>query len=103
MAIASVLNALTSTTSMDSAMRLGSTKGEVVVRHRLFDPRQLRDIFSPLCTRLEAAKRSPDHTPPTDAVTQLDRLSKLRESGALSEAEFQAAKAPLIKQLTEGN
>jgi hypothetical protein len=36
----------------------------------------------------------------TDLVTQLQKLSELRDAGVLSEHEFQAAKAGILKKLS---
>jgi hypothetical protein len=40
--------------------------------------------------------------PPEDALQQLERLARLRNDGALTEAEFQLARRPYVKRLTEG-
>jgi hypothetical protein len=47
-------------------------------------------------TPFSAAFGSPAPTAPADVVSQLERLAKLRESGALTEAEFAAQKAKLL-------
>ena len=101
-AIASVLNAATRRTRVDSCLRISSAEGEVLLRHTIFTPDQLRVTFSPIFTRLKAEARTGTPTPtPDDPVTQLERLAKLREAGALTEGEYQAARAPLAKRLTE--
>jgi putative oligomerization/nucleic acid binding protein len=47
-------------------------------------------------------KPSPQSTPPTtDLLDQLERLGRLRDSGVLSEDEFQAQKAALLRPPSE--
>jgi hypothetical protein len=58
-AIASLLNAATRKTRVDSRMRIGSVHGEVLLRHNIFTPNQLRVTFSPIFTHLQAAERVP--------------------------------------------
>ncbi len=41
---------------------------------------------------------TPPAPPQTDSVAQLEKLAKLKESGALTEAEFEAEKAKIIGQ-----
>ena len=41
---------------------------------------------------------TPPAQPQTDSVAQLEKLAKLKESGALTEAEFEAEKAKIIGQ-----
>lgn len=43
-----------------------------------------------------AAIESPPAVPPTDLVAQLAQLAQLKDAGALTEEEFQAAKAKLL-------
>jgi hypothetical protein len=43
-----------------------------------------------------AHRRSPDPSPHTDFVSELERLTRLNRSGALSDAEFDAAKRRLL-------
>ena len=45
-----------------------------------------------MCIGLRAARKFKDN----DALTTLERLARLRESGTLSEAEFRAMKARLL-------
>jgi putative oligomerization/nucleic acid binding protein len=40
----------------------------------------------------------PPAQPQTDSVSQLEKLAKLKESGALTEAEFEAEKAKILSQ-----
>ena len=102
MAIAGLINAATKRTKVDSRLRVSSRRGEIHLRHTIFTPDQLRVTFSPIFVYLQAATHRP--TQPSaadDPIAQLERLVKLRETGALREDEFQAARAPLVKRLTE--
>lgn len=49
----------------------------------------------------EAAEESPDGAPSGDLVSKLERLAALRESGALSYAEFEQAKRALMKGIAD--
>jgi hypothetical protein len=40
--------------------------------------------------------------PTNDALQQLERLTQLRNSGALTEDEFQLARQPYVKRLIDG-
>lgn len=97
--MASALNALLTTT----VMRIASRKGEVFLHNGAMTPDAMRSAFSPLFTRMEAAKVEASTAPvrDDDPAVQLERLTRLRDSGALTEEEFQAARAPLVQRLLD--
>jgi Short C-terminal domain len=98
-AMASALNALLTTT----VMRIASRTGEVSLQNGAMTPDAMRSAFSPLFTRMEAAKGQVSKAPVRndDPAAELERLTRLRDSGALTEEEFQAARAPLVQRLLD--
>jgi hypothetical protein len=104
MVAASILNAASRRTKVNSVMRIGTRQEEVLLHHGKLTPVQIRRDLSPLFTRYEAAKHSGRaQAAQHDPIAQLERLAKLREVGAITEEEFQAARAPYVHQLTDGN
>lgn len=102
MAIASVLNALTSKSSISTGVQITSNRGELLLHHGTVEANEMRRQLSPLFTRYHAATQntaSPSNHA-TDSAGQLERLAGLRDRGVLSEAEFQAAREPLVRRLT---
>lgn len=108
MAIASVLNKLTTTVTHWAAINIVADGGSVVLvqnggdvgdlRRRL---RILRDatVADPSQSAIEADRPDSGGTGGTgDMVSSLERLAKLHESGVLSDAEFQQAKAAILDQ-----
>lgn len=63
------------------------------------DPNQINQLMQ---QAQQMQGQVPGMTPPaqpqTDSVAQLEKLAKLKESGALTEAEFEAEKAKIIGQ-----
>jgi hypothetical protein len=103
MIAASVLNAVTSQTTIDTLWHIGSTRGEAILHSGGATPSQVRAAFSVVWTRLEAAKRAPLEerpTPDSDPITQLERIAKLRDNGIMSETEYQAARLRLVARLS---
>jgi hypothetical protein len=103
MAAASIFNALTRKTSINTGFGIASIHGELLLHHGGMSQSELRRRLSPLFTRYQAARwhgRTPKPTE-DDPVAQLERLAKLRSDGLLTEEEFQAARARQAKRLTE--
>jgi Short C-terminal domain len=99
--------AATTKTTVNTGMHIGSTDAEVLLHHGELTPPAIRRQMSPLFTRVETARRGRQAVPSQqqttdDPIAQLERLARLRESGILSDEEFQAARAPLVRKLTEG-
>jgi hypothetical protein len=102
MAIASVLNALSRKTTINTVLRVATGQGELFLHHGSVTPAIMRNTLSPLFTRFEASRATPvARAPAEDPTTQLERLVRLRDAGALSEDEFQAARTPLVSRLLE--
>jgi hypothetical protein len=99
--VASVLNAVSERTTINTGMHIGSTKGEVLLFHGELTSQAIRRALSPLWTRYEA-KRAAKSTPAAthdDAVRLLARLAELRDAGVLSDEEFSAKKAELLARM----
>lgn len=101
MVVASVLNSLTRKTTINTLLRLGTERGEVILHHGALTPLQLRNTFSRIFTAYEAAKRSPRHAPATDPISELERLAQLKDAGLITEEEFQTAREKYVRKLTE--
>jgi hypothetical protein len=98
-AMASALHALLTTT----VMRIASRTGHVALHNGAMTPDAMRSAFAPLFTRMEAAKPEAFKAPirDDDPAAELERLIRLRDAGALTEEEFQAARAPLVQRLLD--
>jgi hypothetical protein len=99
MIVASVLNSLTSKTTINSIVRISGSDGETFLHHGVSLPDELRRLFGPAVNAVKhrSADRGRQGEPESnDLVGQLERLARLREAGALTEAEFQSAKTRLL-------
>ena len=103
MVVASVLNSLSRKTTINTVLRIASHDGEIFLHHGAMTPATMRNEFSPLFTRFEAAQASTssEHIVADDPTAQLERLTRLRDAGALTEDEFQAARAPHVRRLLD--
>ena len=94
MAIASVLNALTTSTDTRTVLILAGPGWEAFLLHKLMTPEELRLHLSPVYVRLNSlAEQAPA---PNATLDQLERLVGLYQSGVLTEDEFAAAKRSLL-------
>jgi hypothetical protein len=104
MAIAAVLNALTTRTSVKTIVRIQGTACELFLLHTKLAPAQLRIAMSrPLAairsTRATQATRGTEHEAPVAApspVQELTKLAGMLEKGLLTREEFDLMKAKLI-------
>jgi hypothetical protein len=104
MIIASVLNSLTRKSKMNTGMRIGCTKGEILLHHAELAPDAIRRVLSPVFSGFEVAKHhGRPRSPQSDSVGQLERLAVLHREGALSDDEFTAAKRRLLDGKAEHN
>lgn len=103
MLIASILNSITRTTSINTGLAIASSQGELLLNHGGISSGELRRQLSPLFTRFNAArqKTSGRVAPANDPAAQLERLAELRDKGLLTATEFEAARARVVKRLTE--
>ncbi len=101
MVIASALSNASQKTTINTGMHIGSIKGEVLLYHGALTSSVIRTELSPLWTRYEAAKRSRSVPSPQadDPVQLLARLGELHAAGVLSDEEFQAKKAELLRRI----
>lgn len=106
MLVASVLNALTTKRRQWVTIALGSPSGWVEVRLENFDLVIVRQALRVLADRavanLQARSAHPvaeaDVAPSDDLVTKLERLARLKDSGALTDVQFDAAKDRLLRE-----
>lgn len=101
MLAASVLNSLTQRTAINTLLRLGTAQGEVILHNGQLAPQALRNSLSRVFTGYEAARRA-SHVQPTDPISELERLGRLKESGLITDEEFEAARRKHVRKLTEG-
>jgi hypothetical protein len=105
MAIATVLNKLTTKVTQWATITIIADGGSVVLvqnggdvgylRRKL---RVLRDAAVAAPTQSAIETSQPDSIGTSDIVSSLERLANLHESGVLSDAEFQRAKAAILDQ-----
>jgi Short C-terminal domain len=102
MLVASALNAASSRTTINTGFHIGSARGELLLHHAALTPAVIRRKLSPLFARYEMVRhrRPAAESPAGDPLAQLERLVKLRDAGALTEEEFQAARAEHVRKLT---
>ena len=101
---ASILNALTSRTSIKTVLRIQGTDFELFLLHTRVPPERLRiELSRPLAAirsvRASEAARSVQDQAPANPVLPVEELSKLAdmlEKGLLTRAEFDLMKAKLM-------
>ncbi|HZW11687.1 MAG TPA: hypothetical protein VFF81_00655 [Noviherbaspirillum sp.] len=96
-ALAALVNALTTRTMTNTYVRLASTDAEVFLHTDQLDSAPLRLLLSPAVVRMEARRMSPVRTSPAD---ELEKLHRLHHSEALTDQEYALAKA---RFLSDGN
>jgi hypothetical protein len=98
-AVASVLNAALSTTSVNTGVHIASTSGEVLLHHPVLESQQIRLLLSKMWAGYAAAQHVPMQAPAADPATLLARLGELRQSGVLTEEEFEAKKHDILSRM----
>lgn len=98
-AVASVLNAALSTTSVNTGVHIASTRGEVLLHHPVLESQQIRLRLSSLWAGYAAAQHVSSRVSTADPATLLARLGELRVSGVLTEQEFEAKKRDLLDRM----
>jgi len=97
---AMALNKLTTKTEIHSQIRILTAQGEVVLYTNVGTPQYLEVALADARTNIRNAQRIQPSTAPSQAAgslsEQLAQLAELHRSGALSDAEFQAAKTRLL-------
>ncbi|OYT89175.1 MAG: hypothetical protein CFE46_01730 [Burkholderiales bacterium PBB6] len=93
--VASALNAISTRTSLDSWLTLRTATNEVVLSVLQSDPREVRGMLARAFAVVGAKSvAKPEGT--NGLAAELSVLSKLHADGALTEAEFNSAKAKLL-------
>jgi putative oligomerization/nucleic acid binding protein len=108
MAIAAVLNALTTRTSIKTVMRIQATHCELFLLHTQATPEQLRITLSRPLGAIRSARAAanagtgqhPVAAAPASPVEELTKLAGLLESGLLTREEFELMKAKLLGRQT---
>jgi hypothetical protein len=97
MVAASVLNSLTTRTTVNSVVRVSGRKGEALLHIPKVMPNDLRTVFAPAVNAVAARKVGVASSATTDHLLEkLERLAALREQGHLTDEEFAAAKAMIL-------
>lgn len=97
MAIASVLNALTTRTNILTLIELQDTKRDLILSNTSVTPDELRLILMPVYAKLRHVSDA-GHTK-ASAVEQLQQLSELRSTGILTPEEFENAKRAILRSM----
>jgi hypothetical protein len=104
-AAAAALNAVTTKRRKWVTISLAAADGWVTLRYDGADESEVRGLLRPLADAAFAANQrraqpptAHHETPETDIVTQLERLARLHETGALSDQEFVLAKNRLLSR-----
>lgn len=103
MLIASALNLLTTRTKINTVICLQTRSSELFAHNNNETPDALRIRLSQVFNILRSQEQGQPPPGSRDPIEQLERLAQLRDSGVLSEEEFQAARAPLARRLAEGS
>jgi hypothetical protein len=102
---ASVINSLTSTSSVYSVVRVAARASEYVFSSHTIDSASLNMMLTPVQLRIRQAQPPPPdaqaalgHIPnaTSSIADDLIKLAQLRDSGVLTDSEFAAAKARLL-------
>jgi Short C-terminal domain len=100
---AAVINSLTTRTKIYTVLRIATTKSEYVFVSYKLDSDAVEMSLVPVQLRIRRAKaagQNPVSEPSPSSGTiadELTRLARLRQSGALDDAEFRSAKARLLR------
>ena len=103
MLTASALNAMTSSTSIDTVIHLQVPSGELFLHYDQQTPEVLRRTLSPVFTRLrqeQPSDSSQGDASPAGVVDQLHKLADLLDRGLLTPEEFAQLKADLLSAKT---
>lgn len=95
-AVATVLNLLTTQTEMDTRIQVTGDEFDLFFHHAYETPRELRVQWSPVFVLLEQ-RRSAAPTRTDSLVKELEDLARLRDTGVLTEEEFLKAKERLLR------
>jgi hypothetical protein len=99
MAVASVLNALTSRTKITTVIRVQATNSELFLLWTRTAPEQLRIELSRPLGAIRSARAAAEQMPASSAspVAELSRLADMLQAGLLTREEFDQLKAKLLR------
>ena len=100
MAVAAVLNALTTRTTITTVLRIQARKRELFLLWTESTPAQLRIGLSRPLGEIRAARAAADQSParPASPVAELSKAAELLQAGLLTREEFDELKAKLLQQ-----
>lgn len=98
MALASVLNALTTKTRITTIIRVQAAACELFLLWTQAPPEQLRIELSQPLGAIRAARAAAAHSPasPASAIGELSKAAELLQAGLLTREEFDQLKARLL-------
>jgi hypothetical protein len=97
MAIATVLNALSAGTEINTVVRIQTRTGELFFHTSSIAPAALRMELSPVFTQLRGQSRQEGASPPEgDKIERLAKLADLLDRGVINAEEFGKLKADLL-------
>ena len=99
MVIAGILNAVTSSTKIVTLITVADREHEGFFVHTQMPPTEMRHLLSPVFVRIRQHHRPATAVaaPEEYLISHLERLSHLHATGALTDPEYAAAKASLLK------
>lgn len=107
MAVAGLLNKLTTRRHTSSFVYLTAYNGSSILHSDRYNPDQIRNHLIPIVSLLAKARdlgrQTPQVTDPTpqDSLSKLERLGKLKSEGVITDEEFLAMKAQVLKSLVD--
>ena len=96
MTVATVLNALTTRTSITTIIRIQGTNCELFLLHTTTTPKQLRVEFSRALVAVRAAKTSWYAPAPASPVADLAKLAEMLQADLITREQFEQFKAKLL-------
>jgi hypothetical protein len=96
-AAATAVNRATTKTTINTNVHLVTSTAEYMFLSHVYGVQALQTSLAPVFTRMRAAADSPSAAPSAALSDELTNLARLHESGALSDDEFQQAKAKLLQ------
>ena len=96
MAIAGVLNALTTRTTVDTVISIMWDDGEAFLHTGTDTPQAIRMRLSPVFVAIERASVAP---PTASVADEIAKLADLHTAGALTDEEFATLKTRIIDRL----
>lgn len=100
MALSTILNALTTRTTVTTLIRLTTDTGDLIFHHDVETPDSLRIRLMPVFGKIKQVKETNSAVVSApDSVDRLVKLAELLDRGLLTQQEFDQAKAKLLDGL----